>query len=123
MTSTKRNKIITALVLSLAVVACSPTSPDREITPTKGSIEEGAINSVPPIEWAIVSQREMENLYSNSKKPLKNGVLHGFIGIDPVTGATIVVTTRPRYVDDEVACTLGHEVMHAALGNYHPEVQ
>lgn len=45
--------------------------------------------------------------------------LHGFAGYAD-DGTAVVYTLPPQSVDDAVACTLGHEVMHVALGEHHP---
>ena len=74
---------------------------------------------IPPFEWRIRSPDELRAIYANSGMPLRDGhKLHGFVGTDSA-GRNVIYTTRPRTVDDAVACTLGHEVMHVALGSYH----
>ena len=75
--------------------------------------------SLPPIEWRIRDAQGLRTAYNNSGMTIGNDErLEGFVGIDE-EGRTVVYTMRPKYVDDSVACTLGHEVMHVALGNYH----
>ncbi len=44
--------------------------------------------------------------------------LEGFTGITP-DGLHIVYTLPPSTVDDAATCTLGHEVLHVVLGEYH----
>ena len=74
---------------------------------------------VPAFEWRIRSNDQLREIYANSGMPLRDGhKLHGFVGTAP-DGRHVIYTTRPRTVDDQVACTLGHEVMHLALGDYH----
>lgn len=74
---------------------------------------------LPPIEWRIRDAQGLRAAYVNSGMTLTNDQkLEGFVGLDE-KGRTVVYTMRPKTVDDSVACTLGHEVMHVALGNYH----
>lgn len=44
--------------------------------------------------------------------------LQGFAGYTD-SGRAVVYTLHPRTVTDPVACALGHEIMHIALGDYH----
>lgn len=48
----------------------------------------------------------------------ERGRPHGFAGYAD-DGTAVVYTLPPNRVDDAVTCTLGHEVMHVALGEYH----
>lgn len=74
---------------------------------------------IPPFEWRIRTNDELRAIYANSGMHLRDEHrLHGFVGRAP-DGRHVIYTTRPRTVDDQVACTLGHEVMHLALGDYH----
>lgn len=74
---------------------------------------------VPAFEWRIRTNDELRAIYANSGMALRDEQrLHGFVGV-AADGRRVVYTTRPKRVDDAVACTLGHEVMHLALGNYH----
>ena len=81
--------------------------------------------------WHIVSQEEMSAMYREGGGVIGGGVppgskvrrydqLNGFTAVAP-DGSQHVFTTQPRSVDDQVTLTLGHEVMHVALGAYHPE--
>lgn len=80
--------------------------------------QPGDVHQLPQIEWRIVGQRELERVYRDAGMPLERGDrLHGFIGQQ--SGRTVIYTLPPQYVDDSATCTLGHEVMHAALGDYH----
>ena len=75
--------------------------------------------AVPAFEWRIRTNEQLRATYANSGMQLRDDQrLHGFVGIAP-DGRQVVYTTRPKRVDDAVACTLGHEVMHLALGDYH----
>lgn len=74
---------------------------------------------IPPFEWRIRTNEQLRAIYANSGVVLRDEHrLHGFVGTAP-DGRNVIYTTRPRTVDDQVACTLGHEVMHLALGDYH----
>lgn len=65
-----------------------------------------------------MSRAELEAVYRNSGQAVpEGGRLHGFAGYRD--GRAVVYTLPPRTVDDAVTCTLGHEVMHIALGAYH----
>lgn len=78
-----------------------------------------AAYDVPAFEWRIRTNEQLRAIYANSGMTLQDGQrLHGFVGTAP-DGQHVIYTTRPRTVDDQVACTLGHEVMHLALGDYH----
>lgn len=82
--------------------------------------QPGDVHALPPIEWRIVSELELRRVYADAGMPLERGQkLHGFVGTQ--SGRTVIYTTAPRTVDDQVATTLGHEVMHVALGRYHSE--
>lgn len=75
--------------------------------------------AIPSFEWRIRSSDELRAIYARSGMRLQDGQrLHGLVGTAP-DGRHVIYTTRPRHVDDQVACTLGHEVMHLALGDYH----
>ncbi|PJK02813.1 hypothetical protein CO615_02310 [Lysobacteraceae bacterium NML75-0749] len=100
-----------ALMFTLLLTACG----GERIEPAP---QPGDVHQLPPMEWRIVGQREMERIYRDAGMPLHDSDrLHGFIGQQ--AGRTVIYTTAPQYVDDSVTCTLGHEVMHAALGRYH----
>ena len=100
------------LLSSLALTGCGD-----HITP---SPQPGDVHTLPPIEWRIVSEPELRRAYADAGMPLERGQkLHGFVGTQ--SGRTVIYTTAPSTVDDQVATTLGHEVMHVALGSYHAE--
>lgn len=99
------------MMLTLLLTACG----GERIEPAP---RPGDVHQLPQIEWRIVGQRELERIYRDAGMPLQSGDrLHGFIGQQ--NGQTVIYTTAPQYVDDSATCTLGHEVMHAALGSYH----
>lgn len=79
--------------------------------------EPGDVHAL-AIEWRIVSRPELERVYRESGMPLgERDRLHGFAGFDG--DEAVVYTLPPVRVDDQATCTLGHEVMHIALGGYH----
>lgn len=75
---------------------------------------------VPGFTWRVRDADTLAQQYrAAGKDPGVNVEAEGFIARDQDTGAVVIYTKPPRYVDDAVACTLGHEVMHAAIGDYH----
>ena len=98
------------LLSSLLLTACGES--------VQNPPEPGQTVALPPIEWRVRDREGLEAAYRNSGMPLtERERLHGFAGRDGDTA--VVYTLPPRRVDDAVACTLGHEVMHVALGEYH----
>ena len=101
-------RIITAIGVALLLAGCAE------------KIEVPADDyAIPAFEWRIRSDQHMRAVYANSGQRLEDGHrLTGFVGRAP-DGRHVVYTGRPQRLDDQVACTLGHEVMHLALGDYH----
>ncbi len=99
-------------VLLLLLTACSGPSIDN--APRAGDTQQ-----LPPIEWRVVDRAELERAYRAAGMQIpERSELRGFaarLG----DGRTVVYTLPPRHVDDDVTTTLGHEVMHVALGEYH----
>lgn len=96
----------------------------QKIQPTRGSIAAGAVNKLPPIEWRIVSKPELERAYIRGGAQLLSGhELEGFTAIDHETGTVLVYTLPPTSIDGAATLTLGHEIMHVALGDYHKPPQ
>lgn len=76
---------------------------------------------LPEIEWRVVDRQGLMHAYQSNGMRLEQGQqLEGFAGIT-ADGRHVVYTLPPRAVDDVATCTLGHEVMHVALGAYHNE--
>ncbi len=74
--------------------------------------------AVPAFTWRVRTQEQIASEYAGAgKDPGQGQEVAAYIG--RLNGATIITTKPPRYVDDKIACDLGHEVMHAALGDYH----
>lgn len=81
----------------------------------------GTVVHVPAFEWHVMEPRDYIRVYENSGMPsddLPRGAILGFAGRKE-DGTLVVVTPPPRYVDDEVTTTLGHEVLHLVLGEFH----
>ena len=74
---------------------------------------------VPAFEWRVRDQQTLEAIYSRSGLAPGDGrELRGFAGVD-ADGTLAVYTSPPIYVDGDATCTLGHEVIHLVLGEYH----
>ena len=85
----------------------------------QGAPEPGGNIALPPIEWRVRDRVALEQAYRDSGMGLTDREnLHGFAGYAD-DGTAVVYTLPPQRVDDAVACTLGHEIMHVALGEYH----
>lgn len=101
-------------VLSLVLAGCNGQSIADAPAP-------GATVNVPAVEWRVVDRATLESVYLNSGKSVAEGArLEGFAGVT-AEGRAVIYTLPPRAVDDDATCTLGHEFMHVALGNYHGE--
>lgn len=73
---------------------------------------------LPPIQWRVRDKAGLEAAYVNSNMRITNGDrLSGFAGWDG--DRAVVYTLPPTRVDDAATLTLGHEIMHVALGSYH----
>lgn len=81
--------------------------------------QPGVVIRLPPIEWHVVSREELEKAYQAAGKEVPPASkLEGFAGKLP-DGRAVIYTLPPRWVDDAATTTLGHEVLHVALGDYH----
>lgn len=116
--------LITAACMgTLLLFGLSCSKKTEPIVPTVNSIQEGTVIHLPAMQWHIVSRERLIDVYQRAGHPIPEGAeLHGITGVTP-EGQTIVVTLAPQNVDDEVTLTLGHEVMHVALGDYHQPYQ
>lgn len=102
--------MIRAILLAVLLVGCAE--------PVVPAPQPGDTHNLPTIEWRIRNQAELVAVYENSGEALDNkNALKGFIGKDG--DKWVMYTPPPRTVDDDVACTIGHEIMHVALGDYH----
>jgi hypothetical protein len=108
-------KILVILACAVLLVGCG-----EKVTPEFGSIAPGTNTPVEPIELRIRTNEELQRIYADAGVQIPEGrELRGFIGRDLDTGRTVIYLPPPKYVDDDVTCSLGHEVMHAAFGKYH----
>ena len=83
------------------------------------SPQPGEQVQIPAIEWRVVDRQGLLHAYQSNGMRLEQGQqLEGFAGIT-ADGRHVVYTLTPRTVDDAATCTLGHEVMHVALGDFH----
>lgn len=104
---------VVLLVLTLALAGCGGQSIDNAPQP-------GENIQLPPIEWRVRDRAGLESAYVNSNMRITKGDrLSGFAGWDG--DRAVVYTLPPARVDDAATLTLGHEVMHVALGSYHSE--
>lgn len=80
--------------------------------------QPGDVIMIPEIEWRIVDQAQLEKVYRDSGMPLdERQSLQGFVG---KKGDRWIVYTLPvKTVDDNTTLTLGHEILHVVLGDYH----
>lgn len=78
---------------------------------------------VPSFELRTVStQAEMQTLYRKYGGKVCNGCrVQGFTATFG-DGHKVVFIMPPKKVNDANTTTLGHEVLHVVLGNYHDEV-
>ena len=107
-----RTLVITLLVFLL--VGCESGEPVKNAPKVGDQIE------LPPIVWKIRTEKQMAEIREDSLGPTNHKVrVLGLAGVNQDTGRVEVITGVPRYVDDQVACTLGHEIMHVALGDFH----
>lgn len=103
------NKLILVGIV-VALTACGEKIQDAP--------QPGDKITLPSIEWRVRDRMELEAVYRNSGQHIgERDRLHGFAGYDG--DQAVIYTLPPRRVDDGVACTIGHEVMHIALGQYH----
>lgn len=71
------------------------------------------------MKWPVIATLALLTACGESGMPIgERDRLHGFAGYSD-DGTAVVYTLPPNRVDDAVICTLGHEVMHLALGEYH----
>jgi hypothetical protein len=117
--------VLAGVLMGGLMIACSPQASEGvPIVPEYNSNNKVPSSiAIPNFEWYIVSNTDLEGIYKRSGRTIPNGAtLYGMTGYTE-QGEPVIVTTAPQYVDDNVACTLGHEVMHIAFGKYHAEVE
>ena len=84
----------------------------------QGAPDVGTTTLVQQFEWRVINREQMVELHRLNGIYLKpNEVPLGMQGYKD--GKAIIYTLPPKTVDDDVTLTLGHEVMHIAMGKYH----
>lgn len=100
----------------LALIALLPTACRQQID---NAPKAGDVLQVPAFEWRVVDQHTLEQEYIKAGRTLgANQHLRGFAGYT-LAGTQVVYTLPPSGVDDRATTTLGHEVLHLVLGEYH----
>lgn len=100
---------------SLVVIAMLLTACGERV---QSAPQPGENIQLPPIEWRVRDRAGLEAAYTASNMRITKGDrLSGFAGWDG--DKAVVYTLPPARVDDTATLTLGHEVMHVALGAYH----
>lgn len=77
--------------------------------------EVGANIDIPAFVWRV---RDPATITQEHGAVAGHTVM-AYVGKTP-NGTIVITTPPPRTVDDQVACSLGHEVLHLAIGAYHP---
>ena len=104
-------KFLILALMALLMVGCK-----EKVEPV---VQPGTVIPLPPIEWHVVTKEELVRIYTeNGGMVVAEGMsLKGFAATQG--DRVMVFTTVPVHVDDDVTLTLGHEIMHIALGEYH----
>lgn len=114
------NRITVSVAIVLAAVVLAGCEGSERIA---NAPRPGDTIAVAEFEWRVVDRDALMAIYRNSGLDLAAGQqLEGFAGVD-ANGVSVIYTLPPRTVDDQVTCTVGHEVMHIALGKYHGEMK
>lgn len=98
------------IVLGLCLSSC-----DERVAPSKNSVAVGTRIVVPSFEWRVLAQDDLDRQCGAK--------VEGCVGWNKDTGRQVVYTRPPKFVDGTETRTLGHEMMHIALGDYHKEHQ
>lgn len=105
-------KVLVVLAVLVLVLAGCTERIDPQPRP-------GQVYQLPPIEWHVVDRAELRRLYVDAGMPLAEGdTLHGFAGVN-ARGQHVIYTLPPERVDDAATLTVGHEILHVAIGKYH----
>lgn len=100
-------------VALLSTTACKPAKIEPERNVDARTIQ------LPAIEWRIRTQEELNDIYRKNGNHLPEGMAaDGFIGRDGDL-RVVMYTLRPTRLNDRTTCTIGHEILHEAYGNYH----
>lgn len=102
---------IIVIALCIALAACSQ-EPDPRLP------RAGNVYHIPEMEWHVVTQQELDRRIAAAGIDVPhNSRNHGMAYEQG--GTLVVVTLAPQRVDDDATTSLGHEVMHHVLGDYH----
>lgn len=111
---------IVAIVIVLAALVIGGCV--AKIEPEYNSIMPGTDIEVDSIELRFRKPEELQRQYAGAGQTVPEKYeLRAFIARDLDTGKKIIYSPPPKHVDDDVTCSIGHEFLHAALGNYHDE--
>ena len=103
-------KLLLAVVLLLA--ACKGEK-------IQNAPKAGDVINIPAVQWVVADKSTMMDVYRNSGMDIAEGAsLKGFVGTRD-DGTQVMYTLAPEYVDDDATLTVGHEVLHLAIGDYH----
>lgn len=107
--------VVCALIALAVIASCQPM---RRVEP---QVASGVRFTVPSFEWRVLDEETLQKQCRDYTKPLLRDT-HKFVGCvgwNLDTGRKVVYTLPPKYVDGPETMTLGHEVMHVALGDFH----
>lgn len=100
------------ILILLLLTACSGER-------IQGSPQPGETIDLPAMQWRVVDRQTLRARYVDYGMPLgEREDLRGFVG-HTADGRTVIYTLPPSHVDDQSTLTLGHEVLHVAIGDYH----
>ena len=100
----------------LIALACTVTGCGEKV---QDAPKAGTDIYVPAFTWRIRTGEQINAEYARAGAVLPGEAYRVEAYIGRVNGEGAITTKPPVFVDDEVACSLGHEVMHSALGDYH----
>jgi hypothetical protein len=83
--------------------------------PVQNAPKAGQNVIIPAFVWRI---RDPETIAKEHGQTPNGTIPAAYVG-RRADGTLVITTPPPRAVDDDVATSLGHEVMHIALGQYH----
>lgn len=85
----------------------------------QGAPQPGETIDLPPMQWRVVDRQTLRARYVEYGMSLDRGDrLSGFVGTT-ADGRVVIYSLPPVHVDDHATMTIGHEVLHVAVGDYH----